>query len=413
MKHDILIIGGGIVGICCAVSALARGLKVHMVEPGEPGQQTSAGNAGIISPWSIAPQATPGIWKKIPGLLMSPARPLSIRPGVWPQMLGWGTRFLANSGNARFRALSQAMAPLNAPCISLFRQHLAAAGENSDLVTDSYYVHVFRDAAKANLKDLEYSVRREAGADITLIGPAELKALEPALGPGFEAAIVIRGQARARSPGRLGQVLAGHAEREGMQLTRARVQELRRQETGWRVETEAGPIEAGNVVMAAGAWSGELLRGIISKLPMVSERGYHGEFPQAGLELNHSVMDVENKVVASSMETGVRIAGTAEFAAIDARPDPKREALFKAQARALCPDIGLGDMRLWMGRRPSLPDSLPALGPVRGQPGLYAAFGHSHYGLMMAPKTGEIIADLLSGRDPGLDLAPYDPLRFS
>ena len=344
---------------------------------------------------------------------MSPARPLSIRPSLWPQMLGWGMRFLASSGDARFRALSQAMVPLNAPAISLYRQHLAAAGENSDLVTDSYYVHVFRDAGKASLQDLEYSVRREAGADVEMIGPAELKSLEPALGPGFEAAIVIRGQARARSPGRLGQVLAGEAQRQGMRLTRAKVQDLRRAETAWQVSTEAGQIEARRVVVAAGAWSRALLRGLIPKLPMVAERGYHGEFPQAGLTLNHSVMDVENKVVASSMEGGLRIAGTAEFAPIDARPDPKREALFKAQARALCPDIGLEDMRLWMGRRPSLPDSLPALGPVSGLPGLYAAFGHSHYGLMMAPKTGEIIADLLSGRDPGLDLAPYDPLRFS
>ena len=123
-------------------------------------------------------------------------------------------------------------------------------------------------------------------------------------------------------------------------------------------------------------------------------------------------MDVDAKIVASSMECGLRVAGSSEFAAIDDAADPRKKTLLAKQALAMFPELNASDMKFWLGRRPSFPDSLPALGPVAGQPGLFAAFGHSHYGLMMAPKTGELLADLVAGVPPNIDLAPYDIQRF-
>ncbi|WP_161555725.1 NAD(P)/FAD-dependent oxidoreductase [Mangrovicoccus ximenensis] len=195
-------------------------------------------------------------------------------------------------------------------------------------------------------------------------------------------------------------------------MERAEVTGLARDCEGWKVTTSAGTHQAEKVVISAGAWSRALLAPLGLRLPLLAERGYHIEISDPGVTLNNSFTDVEATVVASSMQGGLRVAGTAEFGGIDAAPDPSREAIFRKIARGICPDVADSPARMWMGRRPTLPDSLPALGAFPAHPGLFAAFGHSHHGLMMAPKTGEVIAELATGGDPGIDMAPYDPLRF-
>jgi D-amino-acid dehydrogenase len=128
--------------------------------------------------------------------------------------------------------------------------------------------------------------------------------------------------------------------------------------------------------------------------------------------LNHSVMDMDMKFVASSMNDGLRVAGTAEFAGLDAPINKKRLDGLVKLARNLLPDLAEGGIETWSGQRPSLPDSLPCIGEIEGYPGLIAAFGHSHYGLMMAPKTGRIVADLITNTPSNTDLSPFAATRF-
>jgi len=145
---------------------------------------------------------------------------------------------------------------------------------------------------------------------------------------------------------------------------------------------------------------------------MRTERGYHVEFADPGAAHNNSVMDVDAKIVASAMLGGVRVAGPSEIAAIDAPSDPSKERLLAKQARDMLPELNSHSMTMWMGRRPSLPVSLPFLCAKPDQPGLYTAFGHSRYGLMMAPKTRELIAGLVSGVAPNTDLSSFESHRF-
>ena len=123
-------------------------------------------------------------------------------------------------------------------------------------------------------------------------------------------------------------------------------------------------------------------------------------------------MDLERKFVTSAMSGGIRSAGTAEFADLDAPPNFRRALMLKPLTQAMLPDLNTKDCTPWMGTRPSFPDSLPCIGPISGFPGLHAAFGHSHYGLGMAPMTGEIVGGLLTASPPNIDLAPYSPDRF-
>ncbi len=411
MAKEVTVLGAGIVGICTALSLLERGFAVRLIDRGEPGQETSYGNAGIISPWSIVPQSLPGMWKKLPTLMFGKHGALSVRPSTWPAMIPWGLAFLRNGREAKVAEISCAMDVLCGPSIDLYRRHLQGTGAEH-LVRDSYYVHAFADRSKADLDSIDYRIRREKGADIVLVERSELLRLEPALNPAFEAAVLIKGQARAVSPGRIASVLAGKVQKLGGTVLREEITALSQAPGGWSVECGSERYFSPKIVLALGAWSDALLKPLGLKLPLMAERGYHVEFPNSNIEVNHSIMDMEGKVVASSVEGGLRVAGQAEFGPVDAPPDERKKRKLDRLARSMFPNLETGEPRFWMGRRPSFPDSLPAIGELPGLPGLVLNFGHSHYGLMMAPKSGEIAADILNGTIPNVPLTAMSPMRF-
>ena len=411
MANQVTILGAGAVGICTALSLAERGVQVRLIDRSDPGQETSMGNAGVISPWSFIPQSMPGIWKKIPNLMFGDYRPLSVRPTYWPRMLPWGLAFLRNSTPKRVEEIADAMEPLCMPCVDLYRRHLEGTGKEY-LVQDSAYVHAYRKDGNDLLQAIDYRIRKEKGAQLELVGQDELRRVEPALSSDFKSAVLIHGQARARSPGLIMAALAEKALSLGVEILRAPVTKLEQAEKGWRITCGEKVLTARKVVVAMGAWSAELLKPLGISVPLASERGYHLEFPEAGIELNNSVLDSDAKFVASSMEGGLRVAGQAEFASVDAPRDDRKQKRMQAKAKAAFPDLQTGNPRFWMGRRPSFPDSLPMIGGFQGHDGLFAGFGHSHYGLMMAPRTGELLADMLTDRTPNMDCSAYSTGRF-
>ncbi|RMF06903.1 MAG: FAD-binding oxidoreductase [Alphaproteobacteria bacterium] len=208
-------------------------------------------------------------------------------------------------------------------------------------------------------------------------------------------------------------MLAEKAQRMGATLVRATVSRLRPEDGLWMAETEQGALSSGMMVVAAGAWSMTLLEQLGLRIPLEAERGYHLLFRDPGVALSHSVMEAESKFVTSSMEMGVRSAGTAEFAGLDAPPNYRRARVLARLTKRMMPELNLSDTQEWMGVRPTLPDSLPCIGELPGHPGLFAAFGHSHYGLSMAPQTGRLVAELVSGITPNIDMRPYRADRFN
>lgn len=250
------------------------------------------------------------------------------------------------------REISARMEQLSRSNVEIYRHYLKGTGRE-DLLADSMYVHAFRDAGKASLDGLGFKLRLERGADIARIGAGELHELEPGLSSEFKAAILIKDQARARSPGMLGAVLAQKAISLGADYIKAKVLALKQKDgADWLLDTSAGRLRTQAVLVSAGAWSAQLLKPLGVKLPLVTERGYHVEFANPGVELNNSVMDVENRVVASTMEGGLRVAGTSEFAAYDAPPDESRYRRLTRMAQKLAPDISITQPSNWMGRRP-------------------------------------------------------------
>ena len=413
VTDKVIIVGAGIVGICSAIALRESGFKVLMLDPNDPGQGASAGNAGIISPWSIIPQFSPDLWKQVPAIILQKDGPLSVMASHWPAFLSWGMRFLANGRLANYLSTVEKMEVLTQDCPALYRSFLAGTG-HEHLVTDSYYVHAFRDPARAKIDSSEYLLRAEAGAEIRQIHGGELQEMEPHLSLDFQTAILIGGQARAVSPGKIGEVLTDKARHMGVDVQREEVHSLRPTEDGcWIVETNRSAHHGAKILISAGVWSRKLLEPLGYKFPLQAERGYNVEYGNSGIVVNNSVMDMEYKTVASSMEHALRVAGTAEFGPIGAPPNRKRQEAIERISKRMFPGLDEMKPKHWMGHRPSLPDGLPIIGELHRHKGLFGAFGHSHYGLMMAPRTGRLIAGIIGSAPTNTDLSSFSSERFA
>ena len=409
---EVTIIGAGIVGVCTALSLRERGADVRLIDRDVPGSATSFGNAGVVSPWSCVPQSLPGMWKKIPSLLFDADSPIAVKPSYWPRFIPWALRFLRAGKISKVSQTSEAMHALVSPNIDIYRHHLAGTG-HEDLLQDSWYVQAFRQASPPNLEDIGWRLREKIKAPVELVGAADLREIEPDLAPDFTGAVLIKDQARVMAPGRLCEVLAEKFVRMRGNIIKADVQAINPSpDGGWRIQTNEKTEQSATLIVAAGAWSARLLAPLGMSIPLEAERGYHVLFKEPGVTLNHSVMDMDAMFVASSMEIGLRSAGTAEFAGLDAPLNKRRGDTIARLTRRMLPKLTHQKPEIWMGPRPSMPDSLPCIGEVPGYPGLLVAFGHSHYGLGMAPMTGQLVASLAVGERPNTDLAPYRIGRF-
>ena len=148
------------------------------------------------------------------------------------------------------------------------------------------------------------------------------------------------------------------------------------------------------------------------RLPLETERGYHAMLPSPGIELKTAITNKTRGFAMTPMEGGLRIAGTVEFAGLDAPPNERRAEVLLEHARRMFAKVDVTGHSLWMGFRPSTPDSLPIVGAAPGRPGLYLAFGHGHFGMTGGPPSGRLLSCLITGREPELDAAPYAPTRF-
>jgi D-amino-acid dehydrogenase len=189
---------------------------------------------------------------------------------------------------------------------------------------------------------------------------------------------------------------------------------LHRANPYWRVETAAGPLDAGDVVIALGPWTPDVLGPLGIKLPLAVKRGYHRHFrPQGNAALSRPVLDAENGYVLAPMEQGIRVTTGVEFAARDAAPTPVQLDRLLPAARELFPLGEAVEAQPWLGARPCFPDSRPVISRAPRQRGLWLAYGHGHWGLTLGPATGRLVAEMMTGATPFCDPKPYAADRFS
>jgi D-amino-acid dehydrogenase len=413
-SRSAVVVGAGIVGVCSALYLQRDGWAVTLVDPDPPGDGCSFGNAGLIASAAVMPVATPGVLADVPRMLTDPLSPLTIRWSYLPRLLPWLIGFLRASTPARVEEISVALASITTRVFDDFAPLVQQSGAG-DLMIRRGYIGAYRNPAKLAGMRADIAMRRRRGVRVEELGPDELRQLEPALARDVVGGYHLPETGHTVNPLALTQRLAADFQSRGGAIRRARVIDFTDiTDAGPRaVMTDGGPIACDLVVIAAGAYSRALAAKLGADVPLDTERGYHTVLPRPGLELRLPVMSGDGGFAITPMSDGIRLAGTVEFGGVDAAPDYRRIAPLIAQAKALLPGLDTRGGSQWMGRRPSMPDSLPVIGRSPRHRNALLAFGHGHLGLTLSATTGRLIADLAGDRAPAVDLAPFRPERFS
>jgi len=411
------VIGAGMVGVCAASWLQRDGHSVFLVEAGEPGHGASFGNAGCLNGSSVTPVSMPGVIRNVPRWLLDPLGPLSLRWTYLPAIAPWLVRFVRSGTPDKVRAQARALRPLVGPTLEALKP-LVAAARAEDLVHRLGHLYVYRSAESLEKDRLAWQLRRENGVEIDEFDADELRQLEPALSRDYVRGVLVRENGHTSNPLGLVERLLGHFVRSGGELVRARANGFRLD--GRRlaaIQTDSGDLPADAAVVCAGAYSKPLAAALGDRVPLETERGYHLMISDPERMPRIPTADADGKFVATPMDTGLRFAGTVELAGLAAPPDWRRARILLAQGRKMLPGLAASHpeerISMWMGHRPSLPDSLPVLGPSRASPDVFYAFGHGHVGMTAAPMTGKIVAELVDGRSPAIDISPFAAGRFA
>jgi glycine/D-amino acid oxidase-like deaminating enzyme len=410
------VIGAGMVGVCAASYLQRDGHRVFIVEAGEPGHGASFGNAGALNASSVTPVSMPGVVWNVPGWLFDPLGPLALRWRYLPVIAPWLVRFVRAGTEEKVHAQARALRPLVGATLAALAPLVRAAG-GEDLVHRRGHLYVYRSPQGPEKERLVWELRRENGVAIDELDADELRQLEPALSREYVRGILVQENGHTSNPLGLVSRLLDHFLHEGGELIRARAYGF--DLDGRRlaaIRTDQGALPAEAAVVCAGAWSKPLAAALGDTIPLESERGYHLLIRDPEVMPRIPTADADGKFVATPMDTGLRFAGTVELAGLDAPPDWRRARVLLEQGRRMLPGLAHryseDRISVWMGHRPSLPDSLPVIGRSRATADVIYAFGHGHVGMTAAPMTGRVVADLVAGRPPSIGVAPFAATRF-
>lgn len=410
--RHVIVVGAGVVGIACALQLRRAGCAVTLIDRKGPALETSYGNAGALAVSDVIPLAEPGVLRKVPGWLLDPLGPLAVRWRHLPTLAPWLARFVAASRPRRVAELTRALATLLGRVNADYQSLLAHAGLEG-LWRRHGALTLYRDEAEFAAAKAAWQEKARHGVLWHKRAGDALRRLAPQLDAAWQVAVEVPAWSHVDDPYTFSRGLFDAFVRDGGAYLQGEVDALdpapRR---GVRL-ADGSRLDGDAVVVACGVWSQRFTRAAGCRVPLESERGYHVTLPHAGVPLHHFLLCAsESFVILPMAGGGLRLAGTVELAHRDAEPDWRRAHLLLDKARRIVGDFDTRDMSVWMGHRPSVPDTVPVIGPAPGQDGLYFATGHGHLGLTLAATTGALLAGMICGRPAPLDLHPYRVDRF-
>jgi D-amino-acid dehydrogenase len=410
----VAVIGSGIVGTCTAAWLQRDGHRVTFVDPLGPGEACSFGNAGSLSPSACLPVGMPRMWRRVPGWLLDPLGPLTVRWRYAPFVLPWLVQMLRHSSRAEVTRVATALRGLLAPIFDSYGPLVERAGAQH-LVrrTGCLYVYSSRQAARQWQWGID--LRRSLGVELIDVDQDRLEEIEPDLKGRFRFGVLAPDNGSTADPSALVKALHAQCLADGAAHVRAKVQRFERRDgivSALRLE-RGDPLAVDAAVIACGAWSAPLARQLGDKVPLETQRGYHVTVRDSNVKLRHTIQALEYHMMANPMAMGLRLAGTVEFAGLRAPPDYARAQALLQRGQHMFPHLQAQDVTQWMGHRPCLPDSMPVIGRSRDAENAWLAFGHGHVGMCLGASTGREVAHLVAGRTPQVDLHPFRPARFA
>lgn len=412
MDKHCVVIGAGIIGASCAWHLQRKGVRVTLVDSELPGQSCSYGNAACLSTSSVIPFSYPGLIKKVPGWMLGPLGPMTIRPRYLPELIPWFWRFWRVSNMQKVEEIATAQARLMRMVFTDYDEILKATSA-THLRRANGAIHLYDTEKEYRQALWQADLRARLGFESHRLTTAELKSMVPSLKLERGVALMMPDWHHLLDPAKVTARIAQDCIEGGGKWVQDRVSSVSSGKSGIGLQTISGrQIDADQLVVAAGAWSNQIAGQLDYKVPMIAKRGYHAMISAPGVELEYPVMSLTGSFVMTPLESGLRVAGTAEFAGLDAKPDYRRAKVLLKHARRYLDGLQTTNVTEWMGQRPMMSDSLPVISISPRHPNVFYAFGHGHYGLTQGPTTGRIVADMVVGHKPSTDLSAFRFDRF-
>ncbi len=409
---DVAIIGAGIIGVSTAFKLQEAGRTAVLIDRTGIAEETSRGNAGAFAFSDVIPLATSGILGKLPRWLSDPLGPLTIRPEYLPQITPWLLRFWRAGWPDKVAASLKAQSAMMRVARAELEALVASAGFDGMIRRDGVLeLYESEDELRKTARD--DAAKAAEGIEFRHVRGTELAELQPGLAPRITCATFIPKWQTVSDPYDYAVAVGEAAMARGASFRRAEVAQLRPEHDGVVIQlTDGSSLRARQVVVAGGAWSKRLTAPLGDDIPLETERGYNTTLPGYSFDLKRQLVFGGHGFVATPLAGGIRIGGAVELGGLKLPPNFKRADAMLKKAATFMPGLVTTGGKQWMGFRPSLPDSLPAIGFSRASRHVVYAFGHGHLGLTQSAGTGKLVTELLTGATPSLDLTPFSPQRF-
>ncbi|HZM34773.1 MAG TPA: FAD-dependent oxidoreductase [Burkholderiales bacterium] len=413
MRHDAVVLGAGIVGICVALHLQKRGRSVALVDRRGAAEETSFGNAGLIQREGVYPYGFPHDFGALLRYSLNRTIDAHYHPSALPRLAPFLLRYWKHSRPARHAEVARRYAKLIEHCVDEHEALIAECGAE-EFVRRVGWIRLFRSEHERDRRFAEAERwRSEFGVEHRALDARELQEAEPHLAPVISGAIHWTQPISVSDPQGLALAYLRRFQTLGGTFVQGNAASLVAEGGGWRIRTAHCPLAASDAVIALGPWADVLTRALGYDLPLAVKRGYHMHYRAAGDAcLNHPVLDTERGYFLGPLRRGIRLTTGAEFALRDAMRTPVQLARAEPIARELFPLAERLDNEPWMGSRPCTPDMLPVIGKAPRHAHLWFAFGHAHHGLTLGAVTGRLVAELVTGEVPFVDPSPYSADRF-
>lgn len=409
---DVAIVGAGIIGLSTAFKLQEAGRQAVLIDRKGMAEETSRGNAGAFAFSDVIPMATSGVLGKVPRWLSDPLGPLTIRPEYLPQIAPWLLRFWRAGWPDRVAASLKAQSAMMRLARTEAEALISSAGLDHMIRRDGV-LELYESEAELRNTARDDAAKTAEGIEFRHVRGDELAELQPGLSPRIVCGTFIPKWQTVSDPYDYAIAVGTAATDRGATFRKAEVVQLRPQDDGVILELSDGSaLRARQVVVAGGAWSKRLTSPLGDDIQLETERGYNTTLPGYSFDLRRQLVFGNHGFVVTPLASGIRVGGAVELGGLDLPPNFRRADAMLRKAVAFMPGLATEGGRQWMGYRPSLPDSLPVIGFSRRSRRIVYAFGHGHLGLTQSAGTGKLVAELLAGATPSLDLTPFSPQRF-